>query len=71
MLVSFGQLETLKSVFIQYERYVIRLAGLPKEHVLFMLFDKEFQNISMLLDIEMSIKSEYDQLVAAGDGSSR
>ena len=46
---------------------MIRLAGLPKEHVLFILFDKDFQNISMLLDIEMSIKSDYDQAAAAGD----
>lgn len=53
--------ESLKSVFLGFDKNVIKLCSLAKDHTLFILLEKSFENISLLVDIEKSIRSEYEQ----------
>lgn len=48
-------------MFLGFDKNVINLCSLAKDHTLFILLDKSFENMALLVDIEKSIRNEYEQ----------
>jgi hypothetical protein len=48
---------------------VIKLCSLAKDHTLFILLDKSFENVALLVDIERSIRNDYEQQMTSPQGT--
>jgi hypothetical protein len=54
-------IENLRSIHLTLDKSSVRLSSLAKEHVLYILIDKNFENINLVNDIEKAIRLSYEK----------